>query len=132
MEGTKSAHSLKYGWASLWRAHVALPRDIAPDEFTIFVRATNSARAGAAMEDVLKAMYPDAHRVDLADACYNMKSARELVEQGVSRSENDRLFEVAWQGNRVVGWVTKPVFVVVDSPELFEAWATARNGNHAA
>lgn len=131
MESTESPQSHKYGWASLWRAHVALPREIAAEEFTIFVRAVSRERADAAMEDALKAMYPDVYRIDLTDAYYNMTSARELVKQGVSRRENDRLFETAWQGDHVEGWVARPVFVVPDAAELFVAWAAARQSNQA-
>jgi len=128
----ETSQSLKYGWASLWRAHVALPREIAAQEFTIFVRAVSRERADSAMEYALKAMYPDAYGIDLTDACYNMTSARELVKQGVSRREDDRLFETAWQGDHVEGWVDRPVFVVPDAAELFEAWTVAKQSNQAA
>ncbi|MCL6485253.1 MAG: hypothetical protein I4O49_14005 [Janthinobacterium lividum] len=119
-----STQPLKYGWASLWRAHVNLPREIAPEEFTVFVRAVSREDAHAAMGRVILSIFPSA---DLEYAYYNLTSARELVEQGVSRLENDRLFETAWQGNRVAGWVDKPVFAVPDAAELFEAWMTARS-----
>ncbi len=111
---------------------MALPREVALEEFTVFIRAVSRERADAGMEDALKAMYPDVYRIDFMEACYNMTSARELVEQGVSRRENDRLFETAWQGDHVKGWVTRPVFVVSDAAELFEAWAAARQSNQAA
>ncbi|WP_186229641.1 hypothetical protein [Burkholderia gladioli] len=118
-----SSQSLKYGWASLWRAHTSLPREMASDEFTVFVRAIGREEAHAAMGRVILAMYPNA---DLESAYYNLTSARELVEQGVSPLENDRLFETGWQGNRIESWVNKPVFAVPDAAELFVAWASAR------
>lgn len=123
MATTELSQSLKYGWSSLWRAHVNLPRELASDEFTVFVRAVNREGAHAAMGRVIHSMYPGA---DLETAYYNLASARELVEQGLSGKENDRLFETAWQGGRVEGWVIKPVFAVPDASELFEAWMSAR------
>ncbi|ARL04272.1 hypothetical protein BOC44_21110 (plasmid) [Burkholderia pseudomallei] len=96
---------------------------MASDEFTVFVRAIGREEAHAAMGRAILAMYPNA---DLESAYYNLTSARELVEQGVSPLENDRLFETGWQGNRVESWVNKPVFAVPDAAELFVAWASAR------
>jgi hypothetical protein len=54
------------------------------------------------------------------------KSAQELIDQGASPLENNRLFETGWQGNRVASWVAKPVFAVPDAAELFAAWTKAR------
>lgn len=119
-----STQPLKYGWASLWRAHAVLPREVASEEFTIFVRAVSREDAHAAMGRVILSICPAA---DLEYAYYNLTPARELVAQGVSSLENDRLFETAWQGGRVAGWVDKPVFAVPDAAELFEAWMTARS-----
>ncbi|MGA3983448.1 hypothetical protein ACI2TD_18090 [Ralstonia nicotianae] len=121
MESSKQP--LKYGWASLWRAHTALPGEMTSEEFTVFVRAVSREEAHAAMGRVILAIYPNA---DLEHAYYNLTSARELVEQGMSDLESDRLFETAWQGSRVAGWVDKPVFAVPDAAELFDAWMTAR------
>jgi len=100
-----------------------LPREIASDELTVFVRAISREEAHAATGRVILAMYPTA---DLEDAYYNLRSARELVEQGVSSLENDRLFETGWHGNHVESWVEKPVFAVHDAAELFEAWVKVR------
>jgi hypothetical protein len=121
MTNTKpSTQSLKYGWASLWRAHAALPRELASEEFTVFVRAVSRDDAHTAMGRVI---------LDVEDAYYNLTSARELVEQGVSQLENHRLFETAWRGSVVAGWVDKSVFAVQDAAELFEAWTTARRAD---
>ncbi|WP_244113940.1 hypothetical protein [Burkholderia gladioli] len=118
-----SSQSLRYGWGSLWRAHTSLPREIASAEFTVFVRAIGREEAHAAMGRVILAMYPNA---DLEYAYYNLTSARELVEQGVSHRENDRLFETGWHGTQVESWVDMPVFAVPDAAELFLAWTKAR------
>ncbi|WP_227742892.1 hypothetical protein [Burkholderia gladioli] len=117
-----SSQSLRHGWVSLWRAHTSLPREMASAEFTVYVRAISREEAHAAMGHVILAMYPNA---DLEYAYYNLTSARELVEQGVSRLENDRLFETGWQGNHVASWVDKPVFAVPDAAELYAAWTSA-------
>jgi hypothetical protein len=96
---------------------------MASAEFTVFVRAISREEAHAAMGRVILAMYPNA---DLEYAYYNLTSARELVEQGVSHLVNDRLFETGWHGNHVASWVDKPVFAVPDAAELFVAWTSAR------
>ena len=118
-----ASQSLKYGWASLWRAHTSLPREMASKEFTIFVRAVSREEAHIAMGRVILAIYPAA---DLETAYYNLTSAHELIEMGVSLFENHRLFETGWQGNRVESWVENPVFAVPDAAELFATWTTAR------
>lgn len=57
MANTKwSTQALKYGWASLWRAHTSLPRDMTSEEFTIFVRAIDRELAHAAMGRVIHAV----------------------------------------------------------------------------
>lgn len=117
---------LQYGWASLWRAHTSLPHELTSEEFTVFVRASSRDDAHAALGRVILAIYPN---TDVEHAYYNLTSARELVEQGFSYCENDRLFETAWQGSRVAGWVDKPVFAVPDAAALFEAWTKARQNN---
>lgn len=123
VSNTPPSQRLTYGWGSLWRAHAQLPRELTPKDFTVYVRAINREAAKRAMDLAFQSMFPG---VDLDEAYYNLHSAHELIEQGLSEHENDRLFETSWHGNRVCDWVQNPVFVVPDADALFEAWSLAR------
>lgn len=123
---TKAEHqTLPTGWRALWRAHTQLPAELAREDFTIYVRAIGRDAAHLAIQRVLEAMYEDRPGFDLMEAYYNLASATELVEQGVSDNHVARLFETGWQGSNVVAWVTSPVFVVPDASALYQAWQTA-------
>lgn len=117
--------SLTYDWGSLWRAHVSLPAEIASREVTIFVRAVTRDEAHAAMRHAIQVLYPLCLEEELDHAYYNLSSAADLVDQGTSSRLNDRLFETGWRGNKVCGWVERPVFLVPEAAELFQAWCWA-------
>ena len=123
IDASSPSKKLRYGWASLWRCHLDLPRELVSREVTLYVRAVGREAAIAATEGVIFAMYPSA---EPRGAFYNLTSAHKLVDHGVSDIENHRLFETGWQGDRVVAWVESPIFVVADAAELYEAWSDAR------
>lgn len=110
------------GWRALWRAHTQLPAELAGEEFTIYVRAIDFKTAKLAVQRALLAMYEGRPALDLDEAFYNLTSAAELIDQGVSDDHVARLFETAWQGAKVEGWVQRPVFVVPDAAALHAAW----------
>lgn len=116
---------LPTGWRSLWRAHTQLPRELASEDFTIYVRAINPDAADLAVRRALLAMYEGRAALDLDDAYYNLTSATMLIDQGVSDNHIDRLFEAGWHGRQVVAWVRNPVFVVPDAFQLHQAWQVA-------
>ncbi|OFS61649.1 hypothetical protein HMPREF3069_04985 [Achromobacter xylosoxidans] len=117
---------LPTGWRSLWRAHTQLARELASEDFTIYVRAINHDAADLAVRRALLAMYEGRAALDLDEAYYNLTSATMLIEQGVSDHHVDRLFEAGWHDRQVVAWVRNPVFVVPDAGQLHHAWKTAR------
>ncbi len=116
---------LPQAWRNLWRAHTVLPESVASDELTIFVRAGGRDAAHLAVKRALHAMFPAVYQ-DLGEAYENLSSAPELVREGVSERHVDRLFEVAWTGNKVDAWVSAPVFVVPEAAALYAAWITAQ------
>lgn len=120
-----NVQQLPHGWRSLWRAHTSLPPSVASDELTIFVRAGGRDAAHLAIKRVLHAMFPAAYQ-DLDDAYYNLRSAPELVAEGLSERHVDRLFESGWSGEKVENWLRAPVFVVAEAAALYAAWMTAQ------
>ncbi|CAB3920209.1 Uncharacterised protein [Achromobacter xylosoxidans] len=117
---------LPHGWRNLWRAQVeSLPADVGCEPFTIFVRAAGRDAAHLAIRRALQAMFPAAFQ-ELDQAYDSLSSAPELVDQGLSARHVDRLFESAWMGDKVEGWVRAPVFVVPEAPALYAAWMTAQ------
>ena len=114
------------GWRNLWRAQVeSLPAHVGCEPFTIFVRADGRDAAHLAIKRALHAMFPAAYQ-ELDQAYGNLSSALELVADGLSERYVDRLFESAWMGDKVEGWVRSPVFVVPEAPALYAAWVTAQ------
>ena len=110
--------TLPRGWRNLWRAYVTLPVDLHPEEFTIFVRGADRDDAHLAIRNALNSMFPSA-APHLDNDYYNLTSARDLVQVGVSERHVDRLFESGWMGDKVEGWVRSPVFVVPEAPALY-------------
>ena len=118
--------TLPHGWRNLWRAEVeSLPEAIGCVPFTIFVRAGGRDAAHLAIQRALHAMFPAAYQ-ELDQAYCNLCSAFELVTDGLSERYVDRLFESAWLGDKVDGWVRAPVFVVPEAAALYAAWMTAQ------
>ncbi|MFP3646416.1 hypothetical protein [Paraburkholderia sp. SIMBA_054] len=56
---------------------------------------------------------------------FNLESFDDLVNAGVSEDEDMRIFETQWNGARVVGWTTQPLFLTPD-PTLIARWADLR------
>ncbi|CAE6909829.1 hypothetical protein R69927_05932 [Paraburkholderia domus] len=51
-----------------------------------------------------------------------LDSYRDLVNNGISDDEDLRVFETAWRGVTVTGWVGRPLFLTTD-PTLVGKWA---------
>jgi hypothetical protein len=53
---------------------------------------------------------------------YHLDSYQDLVNNGISDDEDLRVFETAWRGVTVAGWVERPLFLTTD-PTLVGKWA---------
>jgi len=51
-----------------------------------------------------------------------LDSYRDLVSSGISDDEELRVFETAWRGAEITGWVERPLFLTTD-PTLVGKWA---------
>ena len=51
-----------------------------------------------------------------------LDSYRDLVSSGISDDEELRVFETAWRGVEITGWVERPLFLTTD-PTLVGKWA---------
>ncbi|WP_051377595.1 hypothetical protein [Paraburkholderia dilworthii] len=56
---------------------------------------------------------------------FNLESFDDLVNAGVSSDEDVRIFETHWNGARVIGWTTRPLFLTPD-PTLIARLADLR------
>ena len=56
---------------------------------------------------------------------FNLESFDDLVNAGISSDEEVRIFETQWNGARVIGWTTMPLFLTPD-PTLIARWANLR------
>ncbi len=104
----------------LYRAHIGAA---GPEpERTAFVEAASPrdavrkiANAVAAFENRL----PDT----VEERLYNVSSAQELTDEGLSEDIEARLFETGWCGNRAVCFVQEPLFLLAAPAALIRKWA---------
>jgi hypothetical protein len=104
----------------LFRAHIEA--DSHKPERTAFVEAASHrdavrkiANAVAAFEGRL----PDT----VEERIYNVTSARELIEEGLSEDIELRLFETGWYDNEAVSFVQEPLFLLASPAALIRKWA---------
>lgn len=112
--------SWSFPFPRLFRAHISAAGNEL--ERTAFVEAASHrdairkiANAVAAFETCL----PD--RVE--ERIYNVTSAQELVDEGLSADIELRLFETGWYGNDVVSFVQEPLFLLAAPAGLIRKWA---------
>lgn len=105
----------------LFRAHIAAGRDGV--ERTAFVEASchhGAIRKIAAAIAAIEMRSPE----EITERCYNVWSARELIDDGMSDDTELRLFETGWSGERVISFVENPLFMLADSGPLIRKWAS--------
>lgn len=107
-------------FSRIFRAHVSPAFDFGPER-TAYVEAFSHrdairkiANAIAALESRL----PDA----VQERIYNVASARELVNEGLSQDVEVRLFETGWYAGQAISFVQEPLFLVC-APALIHKWA---------
>jgi hypothetical protein len=105
----------------IFRAH-ATPLDWRRPERTVYIEAWCAHGAKERMAQAIAAL-DWCTREDAAERLYNIYSARELLENGVSADPLTRLFETGWCGGRAVSFVTHPLILVEDAGPLLRAWA---------
>ena len=105
----------------LYRAHVQ-PSDYRGLERTAFVEAS---RHDGACKKIAAAVAALEHRqpADVADRIYNVYSAQELIDEGVSDDLELRLFETGWSGGRATHFVREPLFLLAEPSALIRKWA---------
>lgn len=109
-----SAGTLPLFMLGIWRAH--LEAQGFPN-VTLYVQARNQEEATKKARALAVATIGQ----DLQeDTFFNLTSASELVEQGVSDDVAARIFETGWYEDRVTSWVERPIFCV-RRPELMTA-----------
>ena len=86
-------------------------------DLTIFVQAGGYDEAMSKVLAVANCIVKPAE-----DAVYNLRSASDLMDDGVSSDRVARLFETGWSGKVVTHWVQDPIFAVRNPALLMAAW----------
>jgi hypothetical protein len=109
----------------LYRAYVT-PLSASQPELCVFVEA--ASRDGARQRLCALVALITLRRIDeVADAVYNLFSAAELIDEGMSDRRECRLFECSWSRARI-GYVEAPLFLVSNPLPLLAAWLRTRAG----
>jgi hypothetical protein len=114
----------------IYRAHVT-PQEWRRPERTIFLEAFSERGAHERMAQAIAAI-DRCSLQDAAERLYNVESAAELVESGLSTDPVWRIFETGWSGNEAVSFVSHPLFLVEDAAPLIRTWAAIPNQLDAA
>ena len=104
----------------LWRANT--------DDHTIYVAAETRAEAHGAMRLVIQAMYKPDDDTTLDESYYNLSSASEMIEEGVSDDLAHRLFESGRFGESLL-YVDAPIMVVPNPGRLMQVWLETRQAD---
>ena len=105
----------------IFRAHV-MPRQEGKPERTAFVEANSEAEAYERVVTAVAAMEWESVET-VRQRVYNVASARECIDSGISELSEHRLFEIGWHGVRVTGWVSEPLFLVDAPAVLMRVWS---------
>lgn len=119
----ESTQSLPLELRNVWRAYVTPPNS--EDEITVYVEAHNRAQAHAAVRHLIAALLPNVAEQDVENTYYNLFSASEIVDFGVSDNVAFRLFEAEYNEGRVWRWERKPIFAVRQLSAIYDAWQEA-------
>jgi hypothetical protein len=103
-----------------YRAHISA--DDRGAERTAFVEAASPRDAARKIADAVAAF--EGRSSDTVERLiYNLASARELIEMGVSEDFELRLFETGWNGGKAVSFVQEPLFLLAAPSALILKWA---------
>lgn len=106
----------------LYRAYVS-PLSPSRPELAVFAEASSRDLAHRHICELV-ALITRRTIDDVADALYNLSSAHELMDEGVSDPRELRLFESGWSGKRIF-YIDAPLCLVTDPQPLLDAWQRA-------
>ena len=110
----------------LYRAHIGA--ESYGIERTAFVEASSHQAAVRKIANAVAALeicLPES----IHERIYNVASAADLIDEGVSQDVDLRLFETGWSGNQAISFVEFPLFLIT-SPTLIRKWAQTSGGFH--
>ena len=105
----------------IFRAHV-MPRQNGKPERTAYIEADSEAAAYERIVTAVTAMEGESVET-VRQRVYNVASAHECIDSGISELPEHRLFETAWAGVRVTDWVREPLFLVDAPAVLMRVWS---------
>jgi hypothetical protein len=106
----------------LYRAFVE-PRDSGVRELTVFVEAHSSASAVQKISQAVCILEWSSTPPSVSERIYNCHSAAELINEGLSKNIEERLFETGWSGGKATHFASHPLVLVRDPTALLNIWA---------
>ena len=106
----------------LFRAHVT-PQDWRRPEPTVFIEAFSHSAAVRKIATAFAALEYGSTVESVSERIYNVSSAAQCIEQGLSADPLWRIFETGWSGNEAINFVSHPLFLLEDVSALIRAWA---------
>jgi hypothetical protein len=104
----------------IYRAHIGSAYGYGKER-TAYVEAASHRDATRKIVNAVAALecrLPDA----VEERIYNVASARELIEEGLSKDIELRLFETGWCGDEAVSFVEEPLFLLAAPAALIRKW----------
>jgi hypothetical protein len=105
----------------LYRAFIGAPSY--GIERTAFVEAASHRDAIRRIANAVAALETKLPEV-IEERLYNVASAQELMDEGMSPDLELRLFETGWSDGKAICFVEEPLFLVASPAALIRKWAT--------
>jgi len=121
----ENSQTLDKNLCRVWRAFVT-PPTANDDEITVYVEASSPQEAHLSVWHLIASLFPAVTVEQATESYYNLHSAAELIDMGVSDNVAYRLFESGWNGDHVCGWEKEPIFAVRRPAALYAAWNDAK------
>ena len=122
MRGQAQPVPLPVHFRRLYRAHVQ-PKDWRQPELTAFIEAGSRETAVRKIAQAITAIECGSTAESVAERCYNLAGASELIDDGLGEDIEGRLFETGWGNGRPLCFVEHPLVLLSDPAPLLKVWA---------
>jgi hypothetical protein len=112
----------------VYRAFVQAAPDSRSAELTVFVEATSRDAAIRKICQAIALLEFGTVAESVIDRIYNLSSADELMNDGLSETLEERLLETGWSGGKPTHFVRHPLVLMRDPAPLLTIWARLGSG----